>query len=172
MNLKSLIVLMSVPFLAAMGDGAGSTQRGSDFTRGVLGEESRSDPVQGPDASGALEVISAAEADPAAYLWKSRMLVIFADDPQDPSFRQQLQILEREPAALILRDVIIVTDSDPTAASAWRRSLHPEGFSMVLVDKDGQAKLRRPSPWSVREITRAIDKTPLRRQEIGRAGAL
>ena len=31
-------------------------------------------------------------------------------------------------------------------------------------------KQRKPAPWSVREVTRAIDKFPLRLQEIGRAG--
>ena len=40
------------------------------------------------------------------------------------------------------------------------------------LDKDGQVKQRRPLPWDVREISRAIDKLPLRRQEIGRAGLL
>ena len=30
-------------------------------------------------------------------------------------------------------------------------------------------ELRKPAPWSVREITRTIDKMPLRQQEI-RAG--
>jgi hypothetical protein len=36
----------------------------------------------------------------------------------------------------------------------------------VLIDKDGEAKLRKPLPWDVREITHAIDKFPLRRQEM------
>jgi hypothetical protein len=37
---------------------------------------------------------------------------------------------------------------------------------MVLVGKDGQIKLRKPLPWDVREISRVIDKTPLRQQEL------
>ena len=60
----------------------------------------------------------------------------------------------------------------PAASSPWRRQLNPRGFSLVMLDKDGQVKQRKPSPWSVREITRAIDKFPLRLQEIGRAGVL
>ena len=67
---------------------------------------------------------------------------------------------------------VIITDSDPGANSAWRQQLHPRGFSLVIIDKDGQVKQRRPLPWDVREISRAIDKLPLRRQEIGRAGLL
>ena len=31
---------------------------------------------------------------------------------------------------------------------------------------DGQVKLRKPLPWDVRELTRSIDKMPLRQQEI------
>ena len=43
---------------------------------------------------------------------------------------------------------------------------------MVLLEKNGQVVLRKPLPWSVREITHAIDKFPLRQQEIreGRSG--
>ena len=40
-----------------------------------------------------------------------------------------------------------------------------------MIDKDGVVKLRKPSPWSTREIARTIDKTPLRRDEVrDRAG--
>ena len=43
---------------------------------------------------------------------------------------------------------------------------------MVLLDKGGEVMLRKPLPWSVREIVHAIDKFPLRQQEIreGRGG--
>ncbi|WP_041527258.1 DUF4174 domain-containing protein [Paracoccus aminophilus] len=172
MKFSRLILFCAVPLVAAMGDGAGEARRGTGFERGVIGEESRPDPVEAPTSLGALEMLDAGAVDPAAYLWKSRPIVVFADTPQDPIFLDQIRQLERDPAPLIARDVVIITDTDPAANSVWRRSLRPEGFSLVLVDKDGQPKQRRPSPWSVREITRAIDKTPLRRQEIGRAGGV
>jgi hypothetical protein len=34
------------------------------------------------------------------------------------------------------------------------------------MDKDGEVKRRNPAPWGVREITHAIDRFPLRRQEM------
>jgi hypothetical protein len=37
---------------------------------------------------------------------------------------------------------------------------------LVLIGKDGQIELRKPAPWDVREITRSIDKMPLREQEV------
>jgi hypothetical protein len=36
----------------------------------------------------------------------------------------------------------------------------------VLVGKDGGNKLRKPFPWDVREISRSIDKMPMRQREI------
>ena len=117
-----------------------------------------------------LRILSASETDPADFLWNARPVVVFADTPNDPAFREQMRALETRPGALIERDVVVITDSDPQANSAWRRQLHPRGFSLVIIDKDGQVKQRRPLPWDVREISRAIDKLPLRRQEIGRAG--
>jgi len=36
----------------------------------------------------------------------------------------------------------------------------------VLIGKDGGVKLRKPFPWSVRELSRSIDKMPMRQQEL------
>lgn len=118
---------------------------------------------------GELQILSGSEVEPAEFTWQARPLVIFADTAADPDFTAQLAQLRRDPAALLIRDVVVITDTDPAAASAWRKQLRPEGFSVVLMDKDGQVKQRMPAPRSVREITRAIDKFPLRRREIGRA---
>ena len=49
-----------------------------------------------------------------------------------------------------------------------RKKLRPHGFAFVLIGKDGQVKLRKPSPWNIREIARVIDKMPIRQQEIAR----
>lgn len=95
----------------------------------------------------------------------SRAVVVFADSPEDPSFLRQMELLAGDPAALAERDVIVVTDTDPAARSAWRTRLRPRGFSLVVMDKDGVTTLRKPLPWDVREITRAIDKFPLARIE-------
>ncbi|WP_199258360.1 DUF4174 domain-containing protein [Paracoccus binzhouensis] len=172
MKLKRLIFLALVPLLAAMGSRPeGEADGHRPYVRGEV-PAARSEGPAAPagTAARALTVLPAAEADPAEFLWQARPVVVFADTAADPAFVEQLAALQRDPAPLIARDVVVVTDTDPAAASAWRRQLRPEGFSLVLMDKDGQVKQRKPVPWSVREITRAIDKFPLRRQEIGRAG--
>lgn len=98
--------------------------------------------------------------------WLARPLVVFADTPNDPRFRQQLDLLETAMDDLAVRDVIIVTDTSPAEPSELRTALRPRGYMMALVGKDGRVALRKPSPWSVRELSRSIDKMPLRQQEI------
>ncbi|WP_321364085.1 DUF4174 domain-containing protein [uncultured Celeribacter sp.] len=100
------------------------------------------------------------------FKWAARVLVVFADSPLDPSYSDQIALLEDRPDALLERDVVVLTDTDPDARSPIRTALRPRGFALVIVDKDGRVMLRKPAPWDVREITRAIDKTPLRQQEL------
>jgi hypothetical protein len=98
--------------------------------------------------------------------WIARPIVVFADSPNQPQFVEQMRLLQQDMAALALRDVIVITDTDPAARSAIRQALRPRGFSLVLLDKDGTVNFRKPDPWNVREISRQIDKMPLRLQEI------
>jgi len=100
------------------------------------------------------------------FKWIARPVVIFADTPADPAFTRQIRLLTERMDELVERDVIIITDTDPDAKSALRRKLRPRGFMLTLIGKDGGVKLRKPFPWDVRELTRSIDKMPLRQQEI------
>ena len=95
-----------------------------------------------------------------------RPVVIFADSPSDPTFIRQMQLIERDLPALDQRDVVVIVDTDPAAKSAIRQKLRPRGFSLVLMEKDLKPVIRKPLPWDVREIVAAIDKFPLRRQEM------
>ena len=86
--------------------------------------------------------------------------------PNDPQFIQQLELLTDRFDALAERDVIVITDTNPDTPSALRTALRPRAFMMVIIGKDGRTALRKPAPWDVREITRSIDKMPMRQQEI------
>lgn len=113
-----------------------------------------------------LPIATAAEATLEEFLWVKRPIVVFADAEADPRFAEQLRFLEADIEELILRDVVILLDTDPKARSELRKKLRPRGFMLALIDKDGEVKLRKPAPWTVREITRSIDKWPSRQQEI------
>lgn len=109
-------------------------------------------------------VVDATSLDP--FLWESRPVVVFADTPNDPRFIKQVELLAERPDPLAERDVVIILDADPSQESEIRKSLRPRGFMLAIIGKDGKVAQRKPAPWDVREITRAIDKMPLRKQEI------
>ena len=111
-------------------------------------------------------VFDATSLDLDDLVWIARPVVVFADSPNDPRFRQQMELLADRPGELADRDVIIITDTDPDARSDLRLRLRPRGFSLVIMGKDGQIELRKPAPWPVRQISRTIDNMPLRMQEI------
>ena len=101
-----------------------------------------------------------------AFLWEARPIVIFADTPQDPAFRRQIELFEARIDELIRRDVVLITDTSRSDPSDLRKKLRPRGFMLTIIGKDGAVKLRKPFPWDVREVSRSIDKMPLRQQEI------
>jgi hypothetical protein len=113
-----------------------------------------------------LETIEAGEHVLAEYQWLRRPLVIFADSPHDPRFVEQMELIAERPLDLFERDVIVITDTNPAARSPIREALRPRGFALVLIGKDGLKYLRKPSPWDVRELSRSIDKMPIRQQEL------
>ena len=125
------------------------------------------DAVPGADTP---SIVDATEIDPDDLLWRKRAIVVFADTPNDPRYVEQMGYLEDRIGALEARDAVIVTDTDPDARSEFRKKLRPRGFALVLIGKDGELYLRKPVPWEVREITRSIDKLPMRQQELRDGG--
>jgi Domain of unknown function (DUF4174) len=118
------------------------------------------------DAVPPLVTLPAEGLDLAQFQWKNRLILVFADTDADPAFAEQLSLLADDPAALAERDVLVIIDSLPQPPSPARAKLRPHGFSLIWIDKDGAVRFRKASPWTVREVTQAIDKTPLRLQEL------
>jgi len=104
------------------------------------------------------------------FEWAQRPIVIFANSDKDPNFISQMEFLSQDIKALKERDIVVLVDTNPSIPSALRKKLRPHGFAFILIGKDGQVKLRKPSPWNIREIARVIDKMPIRQQEITRKG--
>ena len=106
------------------------------------------------------------DTDLSSYQWTHRPIVVFANSPEDVNYTRQIKMLESGLNQLLVRDVVVLTDTNPSEVSPLRELLRPRGFALLLIGKDGQVKLRKPFPWSVRELSRAIDKMPMRRQEL------
>lgn len=111
--------------------------------------------------------VAMADENPLAeFLWEKRAVIVFADSPKDPRFVRQMEDFARREADTMERDVVVLTDATPAANSPLRKELRPRGFMMILIDKDGEIKLRSPHPMAVDALTRMIDRTVLRQQEI------
>lgn len=118
----------------------------------------------------ALTPIEATDITLDEFQWVARPVIVFADSPADPRFREQLELLAERPEPLLERDVVIIVDTDPDARSEIRTELRPRGFSLVVLQKDGAMGFRRPSPRDVREIVRGIDNFSFRQEELRSGG--
>ncbi len=123
------------------------------------------DPVEVWEADRA-HVFDGSEVALDQFLWIARPVVVFADTPADPRFQEQMALIEERMDVLTARDVVVIVDTDPAARGPVRMQLRPRGFMLALMEKDGTVFQRKPAPWDVREISRAIDRLPQRQQEI------
>jgi hypothetical protein len=167
--MKQAFIIVIAGFLAvpAPAQETAAAERAEVVTEAVLPAVQAADAqVAEAEQTPGLQVLDAAGVSLDDFRWVARPLVVFADTPADPRFQEQLDLLLERPEELIARDVVVLTDTDPAARSEVRLKLRPRGFQLTLIDKDGAVNLRKPFPWDVREISRAIDKWPLRQEEI------
>jgi hypothetical protein len=155
-----LLIAAALATAGNMAPGGASAQEVAVVTRG--------DPVEAVARWEAAPetIFEAREVDLDDFLYVARPVVVFANTPRDPAFVEQLEEILREVDRLVERDVLIVVDTDPGTPSELRQRLRPRGFMLALLGKDGEVELRKPLPWTVREISRSIDKMPIRQREI------
>ncbi|WP_299623303.1 DUF4174 domain-containing protein [uncultured Tateyamaria sp.] len=119
-----------------------------------------------PGAADPFVYVDTDVSDLTQFVWEKRPIIVFADSPNDPNFSLQMEYLRDRADDLAERDVVVLVDTDPQAVGPLREKLRPRGFMLVLIGKDGGVKLRKPFPWDVRELSRTIDKMPMRQREI------
>lgn len=105
--------------------------------------------------------VTAESLDP--YLWNSRPIVIFAAEG-DPLIDRQLARFKAERAALIERDNVLILETRPDAALTQR--FRPDGFTVILVGKDGAEKFRATEVIAPEVLLGLIDTMPMRRREM------
>ncbi|WP_106796782.1 DUF4174 domain-containing protein [Rhizobium sp. H4] len=114
----------------------------------------------------------------AAFQWKNRVFVLFADRDNSRAARQENQLLS-DRAALEERDMVILKVSagnvrplfgaaDGLDGEAIRHDLEgPEAgeFAAFLLGKDGTVKLKVSEPITNGELFAIIDSMPMRAAE-------
>ncbi|EJT02652.1 DUF4174 domain-containing protein [Rhizobium sp. CCGE 510] len=114
----------------------------------------------------------------AAFQWKNRVFVIFADKDNARAARQENQLLANR-AALDERDMVVLKISGAAVrqvfgaahgldGEAIRRDLEVAEigeFAAFLVGKDGTVKLKLSEPITDGELFAIIDSMPMRAAE-------
>ncbi|MEL6298203.1 MAG: DUF4174 domain-containing protein [Pseudomonadota bacterium] len=133
--------------------------------------------------AGALAATETADA-MSGYRWKNRPLLIFAPGPKSQSLARQNALLSGRNGALRDRDMVVIRvtgnrvrtalGGGPGRSAKALRNRYGVGdrqFRVILVGKDGGAKLSSGSPVAAQRIFRLIDSMPMRRQEMRRTGS-
>ena len=131
-------------------------------------------------ASAALAPAQATAAELGDYLWQSRPLLVFAPTEGDPRLSETMRRIEASRCDFIDRDMVlgrIVADGTGTldgqvvdTAQAQRLAsefgIGANGFSVVLIGKDGGEKLRVNDIPDLAAIYAVVDGMPMRGREM------
>ena len=123
------------------------------------------------------------------YHWGNRPLLLFAISADDPDYRRQKADLDAHAAGLIERDIVLIEclgtrNGHVLEPGVPRQMLQVEdiqelrlhfaadlnGFTLVLIGKDGTEKRRETEAVAVDALFEQIDAMPMRREEMGRDG--
>jgi hypothetical protein len=107
------------------------------------------------------------------YRGLNRVLLVFAPSGEDPQYHHQITSAADYKDEFAERDLIVraLPADDPEApAFRDRYGVPTEGFTAILIGKDGTEKMRRNEPILSEDLLSTIDAMPMRRQEMQRDG--
>ena len=113
----------------------------------------------------------------------ARVLMVFAPDANSPSFKRQLEQVERHSFELSVRNTVVVPVSTaakfsdelftfenlplgtPSEQADARSRFHvqPGDFLVILLDQNGAVQIRSAAPVDIHELTASLDSLPDRR---------
>jgi hypothetical protein len=114
------------------------------------------------------------------FQWKNRLLFLFAEDANDPFFKNLQNQIMAQKAEVDDRDLIIfelpvqgparmgATPLDRKEADSIRThfAIPSNTFSLILVGKDGGIKLKREDRVDLSDVFGLIDSMPMRQREM------
>jgi len=118
--------------------------------------------------------------DLSQFLWKNRLLFLFAPNRSHPLFDVLQKSIATQQAEVADRDLVIfeilesgtsrldTSDLDPQVAQSLRDKfdVSPGRFAVILVGKDGGTKLNRQEQTQLEDIFALIDAMPMRMEEM------
>jgi hypothetical protein len=118
------------------------------------------------------------------FKWENRLLLLFAPQDNDASFRALYREISAQPLEISDRDLVVFrilesgpsymsnTRIEPTTAAILREKFAvPVGnFTCILIGKDGGVKLKQTAQIKIEHIFALIDAMPMRREEMRKKG--
>ena len=118
--------------------------------------------------------LALAQTDLSRYRGKNRLLLVFAPSKADPRWQAQNTLLVGSAAGFKERDLLrfdyLEQGGNKNAVLRSRYGVKHGQFRVLLIGKDGHAALGGPTPLSLHTLTEQIEKMPMRREEMRRAG--
>lgn len=105
----------------------------------------------------------AAETDLSQYSGNNRLLLIFPGADLEAKQKQAMFLIQ-DPEGIAERDLMILDLHSTDDRS--RHGVKVGEFTVVLIGKDGQEKLRKTSPIGLDELFKVIDAMPMRKDEV------
>jgi hypothetical protein len=109
-----------------------------------------------------------ADTDLPSYRWKNRVLVILAPSDNDQKLEEQRASASASAAGFSERDLIVVTEIGVEGPIHRKYGIRQSDFQVLLIGKDGRSTLQWPKPVSSEVIFSAIDRMPMRREEMSK----
>lgn len=114
------------------------------------------------------------------YLWEKRVVLIFAPDQENENHLKQIRIFDEAKDAMAERDItqwVIINNTRVVKDGAmlphigapkfYRHFNVPaQDFTVILLGKDGEVKLRKKSIVTSSALFSLIDSMPMRKQKM------
>jgi len=118
--------------------------------------------------------------DLSQFQWENRLLFLFAEDSNDPLFRDLQSQIRAQKAEVDDRDLIVFEVPAKGPARMGTKPLNRQqadsirnhfditsnNFSLILVGKDGGIKLKREDRVDLNAVFGLIDSMPMRQNEM------
>lgn len=115
-----------------------------------------------------------------SYLWEKRVMVVFAPSENDARYKEQLQLYRQMHATLDERDVVVwflvanrlVAVDGEAKPNLFTRPFYTyfgvddARFSVIVLGKDGEEKLRQHTPVDAAALRGLVDAMPMRKREM------
>ncbi|GAB4187262.1 MAG: DUF4174 domain-containing protein [Thermoflexibacter sp.] len=114
------------------------------------------------------------------YMWKNRLLLVFATSDKNLDYQKQMSIIAKASTGFVERHLIVFSIFENHGITSTNQSLDfhtckklyekfkisKDNFTVVLIGKDGGEKYRKNATLTSEELFAIIDAMPMRKAEM------